>query len=126
MRPAFLLAPVLLAAAALVGCGDDFERLEFSNPRASQLGGEINRNALTVPEGLILTARIVARDDDNEEMSLDVRSNDTNVVEVLGVISPHDYAFVGKKAGTTTIEFRAEGKVVLRVQATVEPQPSLP
>jgi hypothetical protein len=117
---------LVLLAAALVACGDDFERLEFSNPRASQLGGEINRNALTVPEGLVVTARIVARDDDNEEMPLDVRSNDTSIVEALGVVSTHDYAFVGKKAGTTTVEFRAEGKVVLRVQATVEPQPSLP
>jgi len=116
----------LLALLALVGCGDDFDRLEFSNPRASVLGGRIDRNVLTVPEGLVVTSRIVARDDDNEEMALDVRSSDPGVVEALGVVREHDYAFVGKRVGTTTIEFRADNKVVLRVQAVVEPQPSPP
>jgi hypothetical protein len=117
---------LIVMVAVLVGCGDDFERIEFSNPRPSQLGGGIDRDALTVPEGLVVTRRIVARNDDNEEMNLDVRSNDPNIVETLGVVSAHDYAFVGKRAGTTIIEFRAEGKVVLRVPAIVEPQPTPP
>ena len=59
-------------------------------------------------------------------MDLQVRTDDPSVVQIAGVISDHDYAFIGKKQGKTSISFRADDTVVLLIDADVVAQPELP
>ena len=65
-------------------------------------------------------------DDDHKELAADLRSKDTNVVEVTGVVTPGDYAFLGLRPGQTEVEVRAGGHLVLILTAVVTEQPSLP
>ncbi len=117
---------VVLGVLALAACGPDYDRTEFSGIVRDDLSGGISVQRLSVHEGMILKSHILVLNDDNDPMALTVRSTDPEVVEVLSVISPNDYTFVGKRTGTTTIELLADGELVLRVPAEVLPQPELP
>jgi len=120
----------IVAAALALGvtaCGPEYDRTEISAVRGQDtLGGTINNQRLDVPEGLVITAHIVAWNDDNEQMPLGVRSKDPSIVEVAGVVNDRSYAFLGLKQGRTEIELVADGTVVLTIPATVSAQPSLP
>jgi hypothetical protein len=123
VRAAIVLGALGLASAA---CGPEYDRTEISAVKPSDLGGGISRAKLDVPEGLIVKAHVVVWNDDNEPMPLTIRSLDPNVVEVAGVVNDRDYAFVGRKAGRTQVEFKAEDTVVLTLEAEVVAQPELP
>jgi hypothetical protein len=111
----------------LVGCGPEYDRTEISSVKGQgTLGGAVDTRALDVPEGLVITAHIAVWNDDDEQMSLTVRSRDPSTVEVAGVVNDHNYAFIGRKTGRTEIEFVADGTVVLTIPATVTKQPELP
>ncbi len=112
-------------ALASIACGPEYERTEFS-ATVAELGGSVSVQRLELYEGMIVKSHIVAWNDDREPMPLLVRTGDPATVEVAGVISPHDYAFVGRQAGTTKIEFVADGTLVLVIEAVVLPQPDLP
>jgi hypothetical protein len=79
-----------------------------------------------VPVGTVLTAHIVSYDDNHDTMAVDLRTKDGTIVDVQNVISEHDYAFFGLKPGSTDIEMRADGKLVLIFTATVVDQPAPP
>jgi hypothetical protein len=120
---------VVLAALALgaMACGPEYNRTEITAEKGrNTLGGGVSKQRLDVPEGLVITAHIVAWNDDNEQMPLGVRSKDPSVVEVKGVVNDRNYAFVGLKEGTTEIELIADGDLVLTIPATVTKQPELP
>lgn len=117
------MAVVVAVAFALTGCGPDYDHTEISGQRIGSLGGRVDRSRIEVPEGMIVTAHIVAYNDDDEVMSTSVRSADPNVVDVREIITEHDYAFVGMRVGTTDIEIAAGGKTVLVISAVVVPQP---
>ena len=116
-------------ALGVVACGPEYDRTTFSGTVADDLtaagtGASVNR--LSVHEGMILKSHIVAWNDENVQMKLSVRALDPSVLDVAAVISPHDFAFVGKKVGKTRVEFVADDTLVLVVNADVLPQPELP
>ncbi len=120
---------VVLAALALgaMACGPEYDRTEISAVKGHRtLDGAINTQRLDVPEGLVITAHVVVWNDDNEQMSLGIRSKDPSIIEVAGVVNERNYAFLGLKEGTTEIEFIADGDLVLTIPATVKKQPELP
>jgi hypothetical protein len=113
-----------LAAFGVVGCGDDYDRTEFRDIK-TPLGGGINRSRLEVPLGMIVTAHIAARDDDDETLDVHIASANTSIVEVAPTQNDRTYSFLGVGRGTTEISIKAEGKTVLILRAIVEDQPSL-
>ena len=122
------LGAVLLAVVstlAATGCGPSYDHTDFT-PRPSKLGGTVDRQQIVVPEGMIVTAHVVSYNDDNKEMSVGLHSRDDSTLQVQSVISDHDFAFVGLKQGTTDVELRAEGDLVLTITATVVPQTAAP
>jgi len=123
-RKAVIVAALAFGAMA---CGPEYDRTEISAVKGrTTLGGTIDTRRLDVPEGLVITAHIAVWNDDNEQMSLGIRSKDPSIVEVKGVVNERNYAFVGRREGTTEIELIADGDLVLTIPATVVKQPELP
>ncbi|MDB4938680.1 MAG: hypothetical protein JWP87_5652 [Labilithrix sp.] len=124
-----LLACALLAALALGlgGCGPDYDHTDIASVRSppAPLTGHVDYARVQVSLGAVVTAHIVPYDDDHKVMSVDLRSKDPSVVEVTNVVSDHDYAFLGMKTGTTEVELRADGHLVLILTAVVTDQPPL-
>lgn len=122
----FGVAAVAALALCGAGCGSDYDRTVFSGIVSDDLGGQIGVTGLQVHEGMILKSHIVAWNDDEEPMTLSVRSLDPTIVEVVEVISDRDFAFVGLRAGRTQIQLEADDTLVLTIEARVTPQPELP
>lgn len=119
------VAALALAASSLVACSPEYDRTEISSVRGNNVvGGNVDVQKLTLPEGLVLTARVVVWNDDDETMPIHLRSKDTSIVEIAGVADYKSYAFLGLKEGQTEIEVLADGKVVHRIPATVTKQPA--
>lgn len=122
-RAALLCA---LMALPMVACGPDYDHLELSGEKASPLGGDVKENHITVPEGMIVKVHVVPWNDDKETMPGHVFSHDADTMEIAAIVNDRDYAFIGKKPGHTQVEFQADGKTVLIVEADVTPQPAAP
>jgi hypothetical protein len=120
------LALAALLAPALVGCGPDYDHTDITAVHRSPLGGSVSYTRINVPAGMVVIAHLVSYDDSHGLMTMDLRSRDTSIVEVNTVISDHDYAFFGRRAGTTQIELRADNELVLVVDAVVTEQPPAP
>ncbi len=120
-----LLVATTLAVVALgtTGCGDDYDRTEFRDIK-TPIGGGINKARLEVPLGMIVTAHIAARDDDDETMDLRIASANTSVVEVAPTVNDRTYSFLGVSLGSTEVTIKADGQTVLILRAIVEDQPS--
>lgn len=124
LKRLFGAVALALFVSALTGCGPEYDRTEISAVKGQgTLGGGVSVQRLDVPEGMILTAKVVVWNDDNEQMSLNVRAKDTSIIEINPVVNARNYAFIGKKAGTTAIEVLGDGEVVLTIPATVTAQP---
>jgi hypothetical protein len=115
-----------VAAVALGGCGPDYDHTDLTVGRAppAPLAGRVDYARVQVSVGAVVTAHIVPYDDDHKVMTLDLQSKDKNVLEVANVVSDHDYAFIGLRTGTTEVELRADGKLVLILTAVVSDQPA--
>lgn len=123
------LVTTMMAAATLIsGCAAEYDHTELNNVHAppKPLDGRVNYARINVSVGAIVTARIVSYDDDRKELATDLRTKDASVVEVTGVVSPGDYAFLGLRPGQTEVEVLADGKVVLILTAVVTEQPTPP
>ena len=85
------------ARVLLAGCGADYDHTDIAVGHAppSPLAGRVSYARIQVSVGAIVTAHIVSYDDDHKEMAADLRSKDPNIVEVTGVVSHGDYAFLG-------------------------------
>jgi hypothetical protein len=118
-----LSAIALLGATALVGCGPDYDRTDIGGVLLPP-GGEINHARVVVPQGLVVKAHIVPFNDDDEAMPLQIRSGNPELLEVAATINDRDFVFLGKRLGSTTVELKADGKVVLVLDAIVTEQPS--
>ena len=123
-----LLSTISVAAAALAGCGAEYDHTDIVGVHAppKPLDGRVSYARINVSVGAVVTAHIVSYDDDHKELAADLRSKDTNVVEVTGVVTPGDYAFLGLRPGQTEVDVRADGHLVLILTAVVTDQPSLP
>jgi hypothetical protein len=121
---------VAVALAGLVfgavACGPEYDRTEFTAIVPDDFGGSINVSSVRVHEGMILKSHTVAWNDDREPMSLVIRSENPEILEIANVITAHDYVFIGRKVGTTHVELVADGEVVLRIPAQVVAQPAMP
>lgn len=115
-----------LALSSLAGCTAQYDHTDIGQARASVLGGRVDRQGISVPEGMIVTVHIVSYNDDDNIMTMSLRAKDPSILDVSNVISDHDFAFIGLKQGTTDVELRADDRVVLVMQAVVGPQPSAP
>jgi hypothetical protein len=113
---------VALLAGALAGCGPDFARMDIGG-KIEPPGGEINVYRVIVPQGLALKAHIVPRDDDNQAMALEIRSENEDILEIAETINDRDYVFLGKRVGPTRVVMKADGVTVLVLEAHVPPQP---
>lgn len=122
----FALAATLAAGALSAGCTADYDRTDITvvRPPPAPLAGSVNHARIHVSVGSVVTAHIVSYDDDHDTMSLELRAMDRSVVEVANVVSEHDYAFLGLRPGTTDVEMRADGKLVLIFTAVVVDQPA--
>jgi hypothetical protein len=122
------IALVAGAASALAGCGPDYDHTDLAIGKAppKPLDGRVDYARIQVSVGAVVTAHLVSYDDDHKEMATDLRSKDPSVVEVAGVVSPGDYAFLGLRPGSTEIEVRADGHLVVVLKAVVTEQPPLP
>ena len=125
------LAPLVTAAAAalaLAGCAPEYDHTDIVSVKAppKPLDGRVNYARIHVSVGAIVTARIVSYDDDRKEMAADLRVKDPTIVEVTGVVTPGDYAFLGLRPGETDVEILADGKLVLILTAVVTEQPPPP
>jgi hypothetical protein len=122
------LALVTTTTLALAACGADYDHTDLNNVHAppKPLDGRVSYARIDVSVGAIVTARIVSYDDDHKELATDLRAKDKSVVEVTGVVSPGDYAFLGLRTGQTEVEVLADGKVVLILTAVVTEQPTAP
>ena len=123
-----LLSTFSVAAVALAGCGAEYDHTDIVGVHAppKPLDGRVSYARINVSVGAVVTAHIVSYDDDHKELAAELRSKDTNVVEVTGVVTPGDYAFLGLRPGQTEVEVRADGHLVLILTAVVTDQPSLP
>lgn len=109
-----------------VACGPDYDRLELTGQKGSPLGGTVNAQMISIPEGMIVKVHVVPWNDDDEPMRGGARSLDTSILDVWPVVSDRDFAFVANKVGRTSVEFQANGRTVLTVHAEVTPQPEQP
>ncbi|GAC1549296.1 MAG: hypothetical protein NVS3B10_12690 [Polyangiales bacterium] len=127
MRKLASVAAIVGCAAALAGCGADYDHTDITNVKGSlPFEGTMDYARIVVPVGMVVTAHIVSLDDDKKTMSTGIQSKDKRILEVAGVVTPDDYAFLGLAPGTTDVEITAAGKVVLVVTAVVTNQPTLP
>jgi len=123
-----LAASVLVMACglALAGCGADYDHTDISNVRVGPLGGRVNYARVDVVVGALVVAHVANVDDDKDPMKTEFVIKDNRVVDVQGVVSDGDYAFFGLSVGTTEVEIRAAGKLVLILSVYVSAQPPLP
>lgn len=116
---------LVMGALLLVGtgCGRHYEEHQVRDVRANA-GGVLRASSLTVslPEGAVLTATVEPYDNNDDPMAdADIS---TDAPEVLGVLrvagdTAASFAFVGRRAGTTTVRYYAEGREVRSERATV-------
>jgi len=126
LRTHLLRAAALLLGVGLVGCGPDYDQTRIDGITKSDLGGSIDHSRVEVPVGMIVKAHIAPMNDDNKVMKGALSSLDPSIMEVRGVVTEYDYAFIGLRPGATQIEVRADDKLVLILDAYVVPQPATP
>jgi hypothetical protein len=126
MIPRWLAGALLLAGTfAVAGCGPEYDHTEITGVVGSaSYGLTANNGRIEVMYGSIVKAHVVVWNDDKDPMSLTIRSKDPSKVEVVSVISDHDYAFIGRGVGTTEVELVADDHVVLTIAANVTPEPA--
>lgn len=127
MKLALLFAA---AAALLTACGSDYSDTQIGAVVTSFSGASTNQSDtiderhITITEGHIVKAHIEVHDDDNENMSVVVKSQNTGIMDVHYVVNPNDFAFIATNVGTTEIQIIGDDVLRLTINATVVPQPT--
>jgi hypothetical protein len=123
-----ILLPLLAAACAIgtAACGPDYKETDITGIVKGASGNDINYNHVTVLEGTVLKAHIASVNSKGDTMGNAMRTDDPSVMDVAYIISDHDWAFLGIKAGTTKITIQANEQTVLIIDANVVAQPDAP
>ena len=115
----------LALLVAVTGCKAEYDHTDITGARASSsFAGSVDRTKINVTAGQIVTAHIVSYNDDNNIMTMSLRSSRPDLVEVVNVVSDHDFAFIGIAPGVADVDILADNEVVLVISAVVTPQPN--
>lgn len=118
----FALPLAALALAALSGCTSSYSHTDISTVSSNDLPAQVSALRVAVTQGSIVTAHVAPWNSDEKPMVGDVQSTDAATLQVLHAYGDKNYAFLGVKAGKTTVTFLADGIVVATIQAEVTPQ----
>jgi hypothetical protein len=125
MKHVLASAALLLGVSALTGCGPDFDRMSIDGVVTTSVSsGRIDTSRVTIPVGMVLKARVVAYNDDDEVMPTEIRTRNGGTLSISRVISENDWAFYGINEGETDVEVYADDRLVLVMHATVTAQPT--
>lgn len=111
-----------LVFLALFGCGPNYDRTVISNVIADT-AADVKTTRITVTSGGVVHAHIESFDSSDKSMSNDVSSDKPGVLTVEQGVGDHNYAFEGTSPGRATIMIKAEGELVLLIDARVDAQP---
>ncbi len=114
---------MLALCAVATGCGRHYEKHVVEDVQASA-GGSLSETTMvvTLPEGAVLTATITPFDNDDDPMpNSEISTDAPDILEVMPVSGESEttYAFIGRRAGQTTVRYYAEGQEVRSERATV-------
>lgn len=125
MRPALLAVAGLLGAlGTLTGCSDDYSvalQLRSDPP----IEPALTRDRAVIGEGLAIGVLARALEDDepiDDEVSIDLVSTDTGVVDVRPGIDPGTFVLIGRRRGTATIDAFVDGERARPLQVVIEAQ----
>jgi hypothetical protein len=119
----------IAAVATMVACGHDYDHTEITQIIGSYSSADtVSLAHIQVTEGNVVTAHIVLKNDDNEKMPLHILSDNPNTCELEPVVNPDVYAFIGKAAGKTTVQFISDedNERIITIHVDVIPEPSGP
>jgi hypothetical protein len=116
-------ATMLSLCVVATGCGVHYEEHKITEVHANA-GGILSQSSMTVtlPEGAVLTASVEPYDSDDDVMEdAEITTDEPAIMEVIRVSGDSDvtFAFVGRRAGETTVRYYAEGEEVRSERATV-------
>lgn len=115
-------ALVLLALAA-TGCGGpSYERTDISDVSTGDLPSSISLQSISMPVGAATKAIIRPYNDDGEIMSGSVTSENPQLLEIAPGILEHEYIFMARTVGSTTVRFAAGSSIVAIASVQVTAQ----
>ncbi len=119
--PIYLCA---LGAIAACGCTSSYSRTDITSvSQSNELTSSVTGRHILLTVAGVVTAHIGPFNSDNNPMVGDVASEDNSILEVSRTYGDKNYAFLGRRAGKTAIELKADGIVVARIEAEVVEQP---
>ena len=125
MKLSSISASTLALLGALTGCTSNYSHTDISTVSTNDLPSQVTAFHISVTQGSIVTAHIAPFNSDEKPMVGDVQSSDPSTIEVLRAYGDKNYAFLGKKAGKTTVMFLSDGITVATIQAEVTAQAPL-
>lgn len=115
--------PLLVVALCVLGtngCVATYARTEIGAVSGSnELPSTVTGRHISLTVGAVVTAHIGPFNTDGNPMVGDVASEDNSVLEVSRAYGEKNYAFLGRRAGKTHVELKADGVVVALIDAEV-------
>ena len=111
------------AFLGLVACGPNYDHTTIDNLKGF-VGDDVTFKRVYIVEGTGIKAHIESFDSNDDSMTTEIVAADASLIDVTPTITEHDYLLSGLKAGRTEIQVKADGKLVLRIDALVEAQPT--
>lgn len=113
---------VVTSALLLGGCtGRHYETTRITDV-IDRSGGSVSLSRIVVAEGLVISAKLTAYDNEDEMMELEVESEDASILEVLPTAGARSrLAFLGRRQGYTRVNLYADGELVESISAQVMP-----
>ena len=123
MKTLFLHCFFGFLALALAGCGATYNHTDVSSvSQAPELPSTVTAKHIQITAGGVVTAHIAPFNSDSNPMVGDVVSEDNSVLEVTRAFGDKNYALLGKHAGKTLVELKADGAIVATIEAEVTEQ----
>lgn len=113
-----------IATIAIGGCVATYDRTDLTSVSQNpELPSTITGRHIQLAVGGVVTAHVAPFNTDDNPMVGDVVSEDTSVLEVSRSFGDRNYAFLGRHAGKTVVELKADGVIVGSIEAEVTEQP---